>query len=76
MNGFEQEGKKALSDSPAERAKPLKVIIYLHLLADGLAAEVLDFVEVVCGEAACEKENSRSVRDWSGQVRWRCIPPD
>lgn len=76
MNGFEQEGKRALSDSPAERAKPLEVIIYLHLLADGLAAEVLDFVEVVCGEAACEKEDSRSVRDGSGQVRWRCIPPD
>lgn len=29
-------------------------LLYLHFLPDALAAEVLDFVEVVCSEAACE----------------------
>lgn len=29
-------------------------LLYLHFLPNAFAAEVLDFVEVVCSEAACE----------------------
>lgn len=29
------------------------LLLYLHLLPDALAAEVLGFVELVCSEAAC-----------------------
>lgn len=32
-------------------------LLYLHFLPDAFAAEVLDFVEVVCSEAACEGKN-------------------
>lgn len=32
-------------------------LIYLHFLPNAFAAEVLDFVEVVCSEAACEEKH-------------------
>lgn len=57
----EREDEMASSDS-------LQMVIYLHFLANGLAAEVLDFVEIVCGEAACGNNQSVSARlDWTGQ---------